>query len=259
MLPHVSRERETWVNPPSLSAFRSRRPGPPALLRKHSGSRRYSRDPYCPTHAPALRLRAAWLECMVRKLRKYLYRASRPSPNLCKSCLLTFAGKLDFGCVRATSATDLPMLCLRGVARKAWMSPACGPLSTVAMPEICPLSLILLAMVAKRLELAGNSVLRSVITPFCQMKAWDQLNLESKLLPTTWPLLLMPLASPAKSPGRRPRFVRTPSCQSAPYWVVPSELPTVPTIWPWSLMPWAIAPFPRSGSGEAVPFSHDTA
>ena len=202
--------------------------GPPALLRKHSGSRRYSRDPCCPTHAPALRLRAAWLECMVRKLRKYLYRASRPSPNLCKSCLLTFAGKLDFGCVRATSATDLPTLAFTGFARKAWVSPAWGPLSTVAMPEICPRSLILLAMVAKRLELAGNSVLRSVITPSCQMKACDQLKPESRVLPTTWPRLLMPVAIAAKSPARVSRFVSAPFCQSAPNSVVPSELPTIP-------------------------------
>jgi monoamine oxidase len=49
------------------------------------------------------------------------------------------------------------MLCFAGVARKAWMLPASGPLSTIAMPEICPRSLILLAMTAKRLELAGNS------------------------------------------------------------------------------------------------------
>jgi hypothetical protein len=37
--------------------------------------------------------------------------------DLCKCCLPAFAGKLDFGCVSATSATDLPMLCLTGVAR----------------------------------------------------------------------------------------------------------------------------------------------
>ena len=71
-----------------------------------------------------------------------------------------------FGRVGATSATETLMLPFAGVARKAWMLPASVPLSTVAMPEICPRSLILLAMVAKRLELAGNSVLRSVITPF---------------------------------------------------------------------------------------------
>src|SRR6202035_3843194 len=128
----------------------------------------------------------------------------------------------DFGCVGATSATDLPMLWRAGVARKAWMLPAFGPLSTIAMPEICPRSLILFAITAKRLELAGNSVLRLVITLFCQMKAWDQLKLESKLLPTTWPWLLMPLAMPPKSPGRIPRAVTVSVsfCQSAPYWVV---------------------------------------
>jgi hypothetical protein len=38
-----------------------------------------------------------------------------------------------------------------------WMSPACGPLSTVAMPEICPRSLILLAM-------SDGGTLRVVIT-----------------------------------------------------------------------------------------------
>ena len=41
------------------------------------------------------------------------------------------------------------------------MLAASGPLSTIAMPEICPRSLILLAMVAKRLAPAGNSVMRS--------------------------------------------------------------------------------------------------
>ena len=45
-------------------------------------------------------------------------------------------------------------------------------------------------------------MLRSVITPSCQMKAWDQLKLESQVLPTTWPRLLMPVAMAAKSPGR---------------------------------------------------------
>jgi hypothetical protein len=76
------------------------------------------------------------------------YWRNRPSFNLCNCCWLTFAGKLDFGCVGATSATDKPMLACTGVARKAWMLPASGPLSTIAMPEICPRSLILLAMVA---------------------------------------------------------------------------------------------------------------
>ena len=70
-------------------------------------------------------------------------------------------GKLMFGRVGATSATEIPMLPFTGVARKAWMLPASGPLSRIALPEICPRSLILLAMVAKRLALAGNSELRS--------------------------------------------------------------------------------------------------
>ena len=52
--------------------------------------------------------------------------SNRPRPsNLCKSCLPTFAGKLDFGCVGATSSIDLSILFSTGVARKAWVSPAC--------------------------------------------------------------------------------------------------------------------------------------
>src|SRR4029077_16557938 len=107
---------------------------------------------------------------------EFCYRPNWPRPNLCKCSLLTFAGKLDFGHVGATSATDLPMLWCAGVARKAWMLPASGPLLMSAMTVICPNSLILLAMTAQRLELAGNSVLRSVITLSSQMKAWDQLK-----------------------------------------------------------------------------------
>jgi len=75
-------------------------------------------------------------------------------------------GQIGFRVCTCDVCNRLSILSFTGVARKAWMSPACGPLSTVAMPEICPRSLILLAMVAKRLELAGNSVFRSVITPF---------------------------------------------------------------------------------------------
>ena len=71
------------------------------------------------------------------------------------------------------------MLAFTGVARKAWVSPVCGPLSTVPIPTICPRSLTWLAMVGKRLEVEGNIVPRSVITPSCQMKACDQLKLES--------------------------------------------------------------------------------
>ena len=167
----------------------------------------------------------------------FFYRPNRPSTNLGESWLLTFPGKLDFGHVGATSATDLPMLWCAGVARKAWMLPASGPLRTIAMPEIWPRSLILLAMTAQRLELAGNSVLRSVITLSSQMKAWDQLKVESQLLPTTSPLLLIPVAMPPISPGRRPRVVSVWFCQSAPVWVVLSALPTVPTICPRLLLP----------------------
>jgi hypothetical protein len=165
------------------------------LLRKHSGSRRYSRDPCCPTPPQALRLRAAFgWNAGCGSSENTFYRSNRRGPNLCNSCLPTFAGKVTFGSVRATSAADLPTLAFTGVARKGWVSPACGPLSTVAMPEICPRSLIQLTMVAYRLELAGNSVLRSVITPFCQMKTPLKLPLESKVVPNTWPWLLMPEA-----------------------------------------------------------------
>src|SRR5215472_7530054 len=121
----------------------------------------------------------------------------RPSPNLSRNCLPRFSGKSGPGRVGATSATDVPTLAFTGVARKEWILPTSGPLRTVAMPEICPRSLILLAMVAKRLESAGNSVLRSVITPFCQMKACDQLKFLSNVLPTTWPRLLIPVARAA--------------------------------------------------------------
>lgn len=53
----------------------------------------------------------------VRKFENTLYRANWPSPDLRKNCLPTFAGKVIFGCVRATSATDVPMLAFTGVAR----------------------------------------------------------------------------------------------------------------------------------------------
>jgi hypothetical protein len=71
------------------------------------------------THAvptiSGLALSHIWLECIVRKP----YRTNWPSTNLRKFCSPTFAGELDFGCVGATSATDLPMLWFVGVARKA--------------------------------------------------------------------------------------------------------------------------------------------
>ncbi len=39
-----------------------------------------------------------------------LYWSNRPRPNLCKKLLQTFADKLEWGCVRAKSAVDVPML-----------------------------------------------------------------------------------------------------------------------------------------------------
>src|SRR6516164_1118323 len=78
---------------------------------------------------------------------------------------LAFEGKLDPGRVGATSATDLPILSFTGVNRMAWILPSSGPLMTVAMPEICPRSLTLLAAIVKRLESSEISELRSVTTP----------------------------------------------------------------------------------------------
>jgi hypothetical protein len=142
---------------------------------------------------------------------------------------------MDPGRVRATSATDVPILSFTGVNRRAWILPSSGPLMTVAIPEICPRSLILLAAIMKRLESPGISVLRSVITPSCEMKPWDQ-PMELKVLPTTWPRLLMPVAKAAESPGRVGMLVTPPFCQIAAKMVVSSGLETYPTIWPWSLM-----------------------
>ncbi len=79
-------------------------------------------------------------------------------------------------------------------------------------------------------------MLRSIILPFCQMRPWDQLALESKELPTTWPRLLMLVAKAATSPGRRtPRLVTVLFSQIAAK-AVPSELTACPTIWLWPLM-----------------------
>src|SRR6202041_717926 len=165
--------------------------------------------------------------------------------NLGESCMPTFAaGKLIFGCVRTTSATDLPRSSSTGVARKAWTSlRLCGPASSNAMPEICPRSLMLLAETTKRWELAGNKVLRSIVTPFRQMRPRDQLVpfLELKELPTTWPRLLMLVAKEAISPRRRgPRLVTVLFCQRAAKGV-PPELTACPTIWPWLLIAKAMA------------------
>jgi len=82
------------------------------------------RNPGCPAEALCS---LSLLECVVRKLGKILY--STPlTPNLWRICLPTFAGKVTFGSVRATSAIDLSMLWFTGVAIKAWMLPASGPL-----------------------------------------------------------------------------------------------------------------------------------
>src|SRR5882724_3403012 len=53
-------------------------------------------------------------------------------------------------------------------------------------------------------ESAGIRVLRSVITPFCQRKARPFPSISNDP-PTTWPLLLMPMAALATSPGSVPK------------------------------------------------------
>src|SRR5580704_4075070 len=163
-----------------------------------------------------------------------LYLPNGPGPNLCEEWQAV-AGTVECGCVRAKSATDSPISSLAGVNRMAWIFPASGPVSTVAIPEICPRSLILLAAMMKRLESSRMSVFRSVITLSCQMKPRDQPT-ELKVLPTTWPRLLMPVAKAAPSPGRMPRFLTPPFSQREATMVEPSVVETYPTAWPWSLM-----------------------
>src|SRR5216683_1076751 len=53
-----------------------------------------------------------------------------------------------------------------GVRRNACLWPP-----TVPVPAICPLSLILVAMVKTQPDSLGISVFRSMRTPFCQMNA----------------------------------------------------------------------------------------
>src|ERR1700722_16329287 len=161
--------------------------------------------------------------------------------DLGESSLPTFpAGKLIVGCVRTTSAIDLPWSSFTGVARKPWtILFAWGPTVSNAIPAICPLSLMLLALTTKRWELAGNRVLRSYITPFCQRRPWDQLALsELKELPTASPWLLMLVAKEATSPGGSsppPRAVTVLFSQRVARGT-PSEVTPCPTIWPRSLI-----------------------
>src|SRR5215472_12760896 len=210
MMPPRLEKRETW----GTSCFQFFDAGDldhQPSCRKHSGSRRYSRDPEYPYNLQPCAL-AGMQGAEAPKI--LLYWSNRPGPNLREEWLQTFAGKLEVGCVRAKSAIDVPMLSSTGVRRTEWISPAWGPPCTNAIPEICPRSLMLLALIMKRLESLEISVLRSVITWFCQMKPWDQLLPESTLFPTTWPRLLMPVAKAATSPGTWPRIVSVPSgCQ----------------------------------------------
>ena len=157
---------------------------------------------------------------------------NRPSLNLCKSWLPIFAGKLDFGHVGATSATDWPMTfvyrgCQKGVD-VALIRPAeydCHARDLSALVDLVSHDCAEVGAGRKQRVEVGHHV----VLPDEGMGPVEAS--ESQLLPTTWPLLLMPVAMPPKSPGRRPRVVSVSFCQSAPYWVVPSALPTDPTIW----------------------------
>ena|SRR5215472_8210993 len=60
--------------------------------------------------------------------------------------------------------------------------------------------------------ISGNQGIEVRITPFCQRKA-RLFPFLSNDPPTTWPLLLMPSAKLATSPGSVPRSVITPFCQ----------------------------------------------
>jgi len=84
----------------------------------------YLRNPGCPADALCLLLCAGMRGAEIRKI-PY---STRLTPNLWRICLPTFAGKVTFGSVRAMSAIDLSMLWFTGVAIKAWMLPASGPL-----------------------------------------------------------------------------------------------------------------------------------
>ena len=75
--------------------------------------------------------------CAMHMRMKCLYCPDRWSLYFCARLRLPAVGdKLDAWYVGATSATDASMLAFTGVARKAWVSPACGPLSTVPIPTI---------------------------------------------------------------------------------------------------------------------------
>ena len=91
---------------------------PTNSCRKHSGSRRYSRDPCCPAQPPPCAFAEHMAGMHGTKARKILlYWSNRPGPNLREKWLQTFAGKLACACVRAKSAIDVPTLASTGVAR----------------------------------------------------------------------------------------------------------------------------------------------
>src|SRR6516162_11092296 len=84
-------------------------------------------------------------------------------------------------------------------------------------------------------EPGGRRLLRSVITPFCPIKAcWENVGPEEE--PTTWPALLMPLAV-LPGPPRVPRSVITPFCHRKA-WL------EEPTTWATALMTLAVLPGP---------------
>ena len=96
------------------------------------------------------------------------------------------------------------------------MSPACGPATTVAMPEICPRSLMLLAEITERLDSAGISVALACTVIVCWNESGPSCCWSQRCFPTTtWPRSLRPVAKAAWSPGTKPRILSAAGCQRA--------------------------------------------
>jgi len=91
---------------------------PPALAVSNMGHFNISHDPCRPEQSPALHLLAAYeWNAQYGSDENTRYRSIWQCPDLWESCLLTLAGKVIFGCVRTTSATDLLRSLSAGVAR----------------------------------------------------------------------------------------------------------------------------------------------
>ena len=66
------------------------------------------------------------------------------------------------------------------------MLPASGPLNTVAIPEICPRELILLAMGCVQVRICGKQ--RVEIGHHAALLDETMEKFASRVVPTTWPL-----------------------------------------------------------------------